>query len=78
MSGEHGAQRLTFAGIGIYRPALFAECRPGRFPLAPLLHPAMDQERVGGLRHAGAWLDIGTPERLSALDRRLCRQSPIG
>jgi N-acetyl-alpha-D-muramate 1-phosphate uridylyltransferase len=66
-----GAQRLTFSGIGLYRPALFAGCEPGVFPLAPLLFAAMDQGLVGGLRHQGRWLDVGTPERLAELDRML-------
>ncbi|MYN14923.1 NTP transferase domain-containing protein [Pusillimonas sp. TS35] len=65
-------QILTFSGIGIYTPALFAPITPGmRAPLAPLLRHAMLARQVTGTRHAGAWEDIGTPERLSALDRRL-------
>jgi len=63
--------RLTFAGIGLYRPQLFDGCRPGAFPLAPLLRAAMKMGRCSGLHHRGAWLDIGTPERLQALDRML-------
>jgi MurNAc alpha-1-phosphate uridylyltransferase len=63
--------RLTFSGIGVYHPALFAGCTPGAFPLAPLLSAAMDAGRVGGLRHAGRWIDVGTPERLADLDRLL-------
>ena len=66
-----GESRLTFSGIGLYHPALFADCQAGAFPLAPLLREAMRAGRVGGHRHAGAWLDIGTQERLAELDRRL-------
>ncbi|WP_242479011.1 nucleotidyltransferase family protein [Lamprobacter modestohalophilus] len=64
-------QRLTFSGIGLYRPQLFANCTPGAFPLAPLLRTAIASGRCGGLHHRGQWLDIGTPERLQALDRML-------
>lgn len=64
-------QRLTFSGIGLYRPQLFADCTPGAFPLAPLLRAAIASGRCGGLHHRGQWLDIGTPERLQALDRML-------
>ena len=66
-----GGPRLTFSGIGVYRPALFDGCTPGRFPLAPLLRAAMAAGRVSGERHAGRWVDVGTPERLAALDREL-------
>jgi MurNAc alpha-1-phosphate uridylyltransferase len=66
-----GGPRLTFAGIGLYRPELFAHCRPGRFPLAPLLREAMAEGRVSGEHYRGRWTDIGTPERLAALDAEL-------
>jgi N-acetyl-alpha-D-muramate 1-phosphate uridylyltransferase len=64
-----GEPRLTFSGIGVYHPALFAHL-PERAPakLAPLLQSAMAQGRVSGQRHAGHWADIGTPARLAELD----------
>ncbi len=67
------ARRYTFSGIGIYSPKLFAACQAGRFPLAPLLREAIEAGRVGGLLHRGEWLDVGTPQRLAELDRRLSR-----
>ncbi len=63
--------RLTFAGIGVYHPALFAGCRPDPFPLAPLLRQAMAAGRVSGTHCRGTWVDVGTPRRLHDLDRRL-------
>ena len=64
-----GEPKLTFSGIGVYHPALFAGL-PERAPakLAPLLRAAMAEGRVGGELHAGHWLDIGTPQRLAELD----------
>ena len=67
-----GAPLLTFSGIGVYRPALFAAIPRGtRAQLAPLLLEAAARGRVTGERFGGRWLDIGTPERLAALDAEL-------
>lgn len=68
---DQGQPRLTYSGIGVYSPALFADCRPGAFPLAPLLREAMDAGRVSGEYHGGRWIDVGTPQRLAELERTL-------
>ncbi len=65
---------LTFAGIGVYHPALWAGCTPGAFPLAPLLRAAMRDSRVSGEHWLGEWMDIGTPLRLETLRQRLDKQ----
>ncbi len=65
---EHG-ERLTFSGIAVYRPALFAGIAPGtRAPLAPLLRAAARDRRAGAERLLGVWADVGTPERLAEVD----------
>jgi MurNAc alpha-1-phosphate uridylyltransferase len=68
---SEGSPKLTFSGIGIYHPQLFAACQSGAFPLAPLLRTAMAEGRVSGEHYHGQWQDIGTPERLQALDQAL-------
>ncbi len=74
---------LTFAGLGCYRARLFdgwrdvigtapgADGHPPRFKLAPLLRAAMARGAVSGEHHAGAWTDVGTPQRLAELDAAL-------
>jgi MurNAc alpha-1-phosphate uridylyltransferase len=63
--------RLTFSGIGVYRVELFDGPHPERFALAPLLRTAMVRAQVSGEHHDGIWCDVGTPQRLQALRRRL-------
>jgi N-acetyl-alpha-D-muramate 1-phosphate uridylyltransferase len=69
---EDGAPRLTFSGVGLYRPELFATIAPRtKAKLAPLLVAAMRDRRVTAQHHRGYWLDVGTPARLQELDRHL-------
>lgn len=64
---NRGNTRYTFSGIGVYKPELFSGCRAGAFPLAPLLKRAADEKQVTGELFTGVWSDIGTPERLQAV-----------
>lgn len=66
-----GAARLTYSGIAVLHPGLFEGAVPGRFPLLPLLERARAAGRLGGQRHDGHWLDVGTPARLAQLDAEL-------
>jgi MurNAc alpha-1-phosphate uridylyltransferase len=70
---DQAHDRLTFAGIGIYRPELFVGCTERIFKLAPLLYAAAREDRASAEVYRGVWNDIGTPERLAALNRS---QSP--
>jgi MurNAc alpha-1-phosphate uridylyltransferase len=64
-----GHPALTFSGIGLYRPAMFAGIpRGGIAPLAPLLRAQIALGRVSGEHYRGAWADVGTPQRLAELD----------
>ncbi|MHB0776365.1 N-acetylmuramate alpha-1-phosphate uridylyltransferase MurU [Halomonas sp. WWR20] len=66
---RRGHPRRTYAGIGLIAPALVRDLPPGEpAKLAPLLFQAMDADRIGGTHHAGHWVDVGTPQRLAALD----------
>jgi N-acetyl-alpha-D-muramate 1-phosphate uridylyltransferase len=70
--GLGGTARLTFSGIGIYHPALFAGIPRGQpAKLAPLLREAINAGCISGEHYAGRWVDVGTPERLAALDAEL-------
>jgi MurNAc alpha-1-phosphate uridylyltransferase len=60
--------RFTFSGIGVYRAAFFDRCVEGVFPLLPLLVRSMEAGRCSAELYTGLWEDVGTPERLAALN----------
>lgn len=62
------AQQFTFSGIAVYEARFFAGCSDGVFPLKPLLMRAIGAGRCGAELYEGRWEDVGTPERLRALD----------
>ncbi|MFP3850972.1 N-acetylmuramate alpha-1-phosphate uridylyltransferase MurU [Pseudomonas sp. W5-01] len=63
--------RLTYSGIAVLHPQLFAGCSGGAFKLAPLLRDAMEKSLVTGERFAGRWVDVGTHERLAEVEQML-------
>ena len=74
-AGERGGM-YTFSTVALYRRALFeppwCDIAPGNpqgvaAPLAPLLRRAIAAGQVSAQIYAGAWTDVGTPERLAAL-----------
>jgi len=70
------AQGLTFSGLSVLSPALFAAwlTRAGEaFPLREVLLPAMQRGAVCGEHYKGYWLDVGTPQRLEQLAQALGR-----
>ena len=70
--GEGLTTKLTFSGIGIYQPALFAGIPRGSVaPLAPLLRAQIALDKVSGEHYRGLWTDVGTPQRLAELDIRI-------
>ena len=77
---NEGARRLTYSGIGVYRRELLngwpsivpqnpdTNAKPPRFKIVPLLRAAIERGAISGSRYDGAWTDVGTPERLEALN----------
>ena len=59
---------LTFSGIALYAADFFAGYERGKRALKPLLDEAILQGRLSGELFAGVWSDVGTPERLAALN----------
>jgi MurNAc alpha-1-phosphate uridylyltransferase len=73
---DQGEPRLTFSGISVLHPLLFSGLTVQRLPLSPVLRQAMTRQQVSGEYFAGDWQDIGSPERLKALECRLLNPQP--
>ena len=65
---ENGTEKLTFSGIGLYRPEFFCNTPSGNSKLGFLLRQAIVSQRVSGQKFTGFWMDIGTPQRLQDLN----------
>ena len=72
-----GAETYTFSTIALYKKAFFAQptCaiplgNPQGLaaPLAPLLRRAAGLGQISASVYRGAWVDVGTPARLAALN----------
>lgn len=66
-----GSTKLTFAGISVLSPRLWQSCEAGFYPLAPMLRQAIEQQQLMACHSAAPWVDVGTPERLKQLDKKL-------
>lgn len=61
-------RELTYSGIAIIHPNLFANCTETAFKLATLLRSAVDKNQVTGELFTGYWKDVGTIERLKSVE----------
>jgi MurNAc alpha-1-phosphate uridylyltransferase len=59
---------FTFGSIAVYRPAFFADAQDGVFPIMPLWRRSMAAGRCSAQLYSGPWEDVGTPQRLAALN----------
>lgn len=73
---QHPGPRYTYSTIALLKAQLFTQpwCaiaagnpQGEAAPLGPLLRRAMDAGRVGASLYSGRWTDVGTPQRLAAL-----------
>ena len=64
-------ENLTFSGVSVIHPKMFDGLENGKRPLAPLLKNAMLDGKISAEKMQAAWVDVGTPERLSDLDLQI-------
>ncbi|MFT5603074.1 MAG: MurNAc alpha-1-phosphate uridylyltransferase [Paracoccaceae bacterium] len=68
---EGPGEALTYAGIALINPSLFAGSEGGCLPLRPFLERAIELGAVSAEHFQREWVDVGTPERLIELDARV-------
>ncbi|KAB0627963.1 nucleotidyltransferase family protein [Acinetobacter gandensis] len=68
--GQQG-EALTYSGVAVINPKMFDGLDAGKRPLAPLLKDAMLDGKISAEKMQAAWVDVGTPERLSDLDLQI-------
>ena len=64
-------ENLTYSGVAVISPKLFEGAKPGKQPMLPFLKQAMLDGKISAEKMQGAWVDVGTPERLMALDLQI-------
>ncbi|WLI88681.1 nucleotidyltransferase family protein [Massilia sp. R2A-15] len=66
---NEGSPKWNFAGIGVYRPEMFAGIAPGEHArFGPLMRKFIDLKQVGGEIYDGQWVNVGTIEQLEELN----------
>lgn len=68
---EQTGEALTYSGVAVIHPKMFDGLDAGKRPLAPLLKQAMQDGKISAEKMQAAWVDVGTPERLSDLDLQI-------
>ncbi|SBT05383.1 Nucleotidyl transferase [Candidatus Accumulibacter aalborgensis] len=77
-AGDGNGSALTYAGIALFRPDFFSTVPVGAtMKLRPLLDDGIARRKISGERHAGQWVDVGTPARLVELDMELAHQGKL-
>ncbi|MBV7314437.1 N-acetylmuramate alpha-1-phosphate uridylyltransferase MurU [Shewanella sp. NIFS-20-20] len=71
---QDGEQTMTFSGMAVYHPSLFAAAPTGAFALGPWLRQAMAQGHIQGEFWPHYWCDVGTVARLEQANIDLSQQ----
>lgn len=78
-------EKLNYAGMGIFHPALFKNYMPGYRKLGHVLREAILENKITGEHYHGKWLNVDTPERLALAQKEpllytslssFCKNSP--
>ncbi|RZG44114.1 N-acetylmuramate alpha-1-phosphate uridylyltransferase MurU [Acinetobacter wuhouensis] len=64
-------ENLTYSGVAVYSPKMFKGLEGGKRPMLPLFKQGMLDGKISAEKMQAAWVDVGTPERLTALDLQI-------
>jgi len=64
-------EKLTYSGVGVYRPRIVHGLNEEPASLGPLLRKAITNGQIAGWHFTGKWSDVGTPQRLAQLQEAL-------
>lgn len=67
LSNDHA--EYTYSGIAVYRPEIFKKLPLVRYSVIPLLRKLTQQQRLTGEIYTGLWFDVGSHERLKAVNK---------
>lgn len=59
----------TFSGIACYHPQVFYQCSQGRYSVTPLIRRYAQDGMATAELYEGDWFDIGSVERLNAVNK---------
>lgn len=65
---------LVYAGVGVFKPELFADTPDGPFSANLLFDRAIAAGRLRGVPLEGEWLHVGTPEAIPAAEQRIAER----
>jgi MurNAc alpha-1-phosphate uridylyltransferase len=64
---DSDTSEFLYSGIAIYHPKILDGAKVEKFSIVPRLKKAISEKLVQGVVHTGEWDDVGTPDRLGAL-----------
>ncbi len=68
---ENEIAPFVFTGVYLAHPRIFKGAPKGKFSMNALFDKAIENGRLKGLRHDGAWMEINTPEAIHIAEQVL-------
>ena len=66
---ESSNPAFLYSGIALYHPSILKGAKVEKFSIVPRLKMGIAANQVAGILYSGKWDDVGTPERLEAIQK---------